>query len=235
MYRTLILALLCIVSSGNVASAQLFGARSLGNTLRRQPSPGAMADGTVNGNERFIRGARRRDDFVGADVLETPNFIGIQQGRSRGPIRSAIGNLPDRSDANVNRPQPSDAGGRARPYPPRLRVDFEVPPVAPAAASRALTARLEQSLGPRATGPLQVSLQGRVATLEGEVASAHDRDVAALWVLLAPGVDQVRNLLSVRPAEPLPPAGDGTRPNPEPDTGSSVPEDHSAPESGVSI
>lgn len=229
MNRTLfVVCLLGLSFAADAALGQggMFGPRRLGSTLRRQPSPGfEEGAGSLQGNERFIRGVRGRNEFVGVDALESPGFIGVTQGRSRGPIRSSIATLIDRSEENVNRPLPAPAGATKRPYRPRLTIgfEFEAPPTA--VLNEKLTARLVQSLGPRAVAPLEVHLAGRTAILRGVVATEHDRTLAAGLALLEPGVDQVQNDLQLAPTEAEFPADDDTLPSPAAGTDSTPPSD----------
>jgi len=54
----------------------------------------------------------------------------------------------------------------------------------------------------RGNGPLTVEMDGRVAGLQGEVATEDARDLIARVVLLEPGISDVRNELQVATAKP---------------------------------
>lgn len=54
----------------------------------------------------------------------------------------------------------------------------------------------------RGNGPLTVEMDGRIAVLQGEVASEDARDLIARVVLLEPGISDVRNELQVATAKP---------------------------------
>ncbi len=197
------------------AGAQLFGPRVLGQSLSRQPSPGLAAAeevGELRGTERFIRGNRGIRDFVGTDAADTPLFIGIQQGRSRGTIRSAITNLRPPREPNVNQPQPQQPGPNL-PYAPRLQLGFTPPEIAPSVVALDITERLVDALALQRSDlqadEIGVILQGRTAILVGEVASEHERLLAQQLTMLEAGVSEVQNELTIAgelSAEELPPA-----------------------------
>ncbi len=65
-------------------------------------------------------------------------------------------------------------------------------------ASERVQAHLAKTLGIEALAPIQVSVENRIATLRGSVASADDRSRAELIASFEPGVDQVRNELTVQ-------------------------------------
>mgnify|MGYP002622720736 CR=1 FL=1 len=231
------IALLClcvVLLDAGVTHAQLFGQRTLGGTLSRRPRPGFSGEGagTLTGNERFIRGNREAGDFVGTDAADTPRFIGLQQGRSRGPIRSAITGLSEVGDQNVNQPQPQTTPAD-RPYAPRLQLGFEMP-AQPVQVTAGLAQRVQMSLSRQTidlpVGSLRVSLHQRTAILQGEVASEHARLLAEQLVLLEPGVSQVQNELRVVAAPENPgasPSGGAvdTLPSPLGDTTPTQPDD----------
>lgn len=196
------------------ARAQMFGPRVLGQSLSRQPGPNLAAAeevGELRGTERFIRGNRGIRDFVGTDAADTPVFIGIQQGRSRGTIRSAITNLRPSREPNVNQPQPLQPGPNL-PYAPRLQLGFTPPEIAPSVVAVDITERLVDALALQRSDlqsdAIGVILQGRTAILVGEVASEHERLLAQQLTMLEAGVSEVQNELTIAgelSAEELPP------------------------------
>lgn len=205
MIRYLIPFVLAVLFASDVqqAGAQMFGPRVLGQSLSRQPGPNLAAAeeiGELTGRERFIRGNRSTRDFVGTDMADTPNFVGLQQGRSRGTIRSAIINLQPPQQPNVNQPQPRDPSP-ALPYAPRLQLGFTPPEVAPTVIAEDIAANVAEALALRhpeqTVGPLVVSMQGRTAILQGEVASEHERLLAQQLTLLEAGVSSVQNELTI--------------------------------------
>ncbi len=217
MFRYLLPAALILIALSDVqiANAQLFGQRNLGESLSRRARPGSSGGegaGELRGNERFVRGNRSARDFVGSDMADTGRFVGVQQGRSRGTIRSAITNLRPPRDQNVNQPQ-ARRTPPTLPYAPRLQLGFVAPALAPGVVAEGISERLVDALSLRhSAGPMghvQVSLQGRTAILQGEVASEHERALAEQLTLLEAGVSEVLNELTivVEPGpEELPPA-----------------------------
>lgn len=205
MFRYLLPLVLALLLTSDVQQthAQLFGPRVLGQSLSRQPGPDLAAAeeiGELTGRERFIRGNRSARDFIGTDMADSPNFVGIQQGRSRGSIRSAIINLQPPQAPNVNQPQPRDPSP-ALPYAPRLQLGFDPPEIAPSVVAEDISENVAGALAlrhPNQTGlPLVVTMQGRTAILQGEVASEHERLLAEQLTLLEAGVSSVQNELTI--------------------------------------
>lgn len=205
MLRYLLPLVLTLLATNEcqVASAQLFGPRVLGQSLSRQPGPNLAAAeevGELKGTERFIRGNRGIRDFVGTDAADTPVFIGIQQGRSRGTIRSAISNLRPAREPNVNQPQPRQPAA-SLPYAPRLQLGFAPPEIAPSVVALDITERLVDALAIQRSDlqadEIGVILQGRTAILVGEVASEHERLLAQQLTMLEAGVSEVQNELTI--------------------------------------
>ena len=196
---TIIIAALALFVGTSPAAAQLFGQRTLGRTLSRQPGP-AEEVGQITGGERFLRGNRSLADFVGRDLSERQNFVGIEQGIVRGRAISAVDNLRNPPPSNVNQVGPVPASTARRAYRPRLEIDFSYSPL----PATDLRATLEQSLNNAPAlaglGPIQLRLEDRTAILAGVVATEHERALAEQLVLLEPGISRVRNLLVV--AEP---------------------------------
>ena len=183
--------------------AQIFGQRTLGNTLSRRSRPGELS-----GGERFVRENRARRDFVGRDIREIRRFVGAQQASVTGAARPASMDLRPTQQADVNRNVRRPSSRRAAVYPPKLEIGFNVPP--PARLGTTLEARMAKIPRLRQVTPMRVTVHERTAILEGEVASPHDRLLAEQLARLEPGIDRVRNLLVVAPesaVEPLrPPA-----------------------------
>jgi len=69
----------------------------------------------------------------------------------------------------------------------------------PARVHTDLTARLGQALKerPGSPSPVQVATRGGTIVLQGQVATAHDRELAELLLRLEPGVSDVQNELTV--------------------------------------
>ena len=91
----------------------MFGQRQLGGFLSRQESPGAVnnpaeemihSSGSLTGTERFLRGNRRLNDFIGTDMGDARSFVGVTQARQ---AAHAAGR------GHVARAQPSGCQSRA--------------------------------------------------------------------------------------------------------------------------
>ncbi len=83
-----------------------------------------------------------------------------------------------------------------------LRTSVELgfqPPVAPAPA--AVSSRVQNRIAriPRIQemGTVNLQMEGQTAVLQGQVASAQDRDLVARMLLLEPGISDVRNELTL--------------------------------------
>lgn len=203
------------------ASAQLFGERTLGGNVRAPRARGqnGRSQGnqqagenesqtalgtTLNIDERFIRGQRDPNDFVGAGGSEG-GFVGRQELDNEGAIRSAVDGLPQQMlNRRINQPPPAPRPTRPLPYEPRLQIAFDYDGPDNRSLSQALTRRLQRSDGIRSLGDITVTLNGRTAILQGEVASERDRSVAEQLVRLEPGVSQVQNQLLVANPETPP-------------------------------
>ena len=206
-WRRVVVASLCCLAGLTVnepAVAQMFGNRQLGRPVSRQARPGSLDEIGSLRNQRFIRGNRSVRNFVGADRSEATNFVGMEQaGAAVQAVRSAVTGLRETVDrsGSVNRPVTPPA--RDEMYAPRLVVQFDhaTPDVA----------QLREDLSRRLAAmgsPIEVLVAGRTATLRGTVASAGERDLAAVLVSFEPGISAVQNELKVagdRAVSPLPP------------------------------
>ena len=118
-----------------------------------------------------------------------------QQQSGRGPLPAGPGpTVPRMPAAELGTSGPA---APTKVYPPRLTVGFDYTPPAAAAVRQSLTQRLESCSGLRRLGPIEVSLEGRTATLRGKVASERDRTLAQSLLLFEPGISQVKNELAV--------------------------------------
>lgn len=205
---------------------QLFGERSLGRSLSRRarPSLSSMEEaGTVTSDRRFLRGQRDRTDFVGGG--DTGSFVGATQGRIEGTVTSSTVGLREEARRAVNVPRgPQPATGKylprlspafevsARPAPSssqeRLQNRFRLPGRSDAATSGKQTGRripggttsdtiADRRHQRRLRASIEVSVEGRAATLNGVAASEHDRRLAALLAAFEPGIDSVNNQIQV--------------------------------------
>ena len=136
MTRKIVLLVVALTTASLLAadaSAQLFGERTLGRPLSRQPAhfgdksvaaartSGRATAGSFSVPEpnsgrrgkraawstrgaRFIRGNRKATDFVGTDTGEAKQFVGSEQAAGTGEeIRSAIDNLNVEIAPDANR------------------------------------------------------------------------------------------------------------------------------------
>lgn len=201
------------------AQAQLFGDRSLGGSVSRRSTPSrptsrtaATADpsaiGEVSGSERFIRGNRDRNDFVGTDSAEVREFVGAQSDVAAGQTTAAAAAVKVEAVTNANQALKATASRTPTRglYSPRLSVGFQHPSLASQEVSSNLTQQLSASLAGRLEAmfarnripSIEVSLEGGKATLRGTVASEHERTLAGLLALFEPGIAAVENQLEVR-------------------------------------
>jgi len=181
-------------ASGNGMAAAGMGGVS-GMTQR-----GDNSAGQVTGNERFVRGARRPGQFVGADNSDSTNFLS-QLSQMQGQFG------PQRNNNGANNPNRQQNNRNSRQKTPRVELDvgFDYRTAGPTEQAVALQNRFTQSSRPSLRGRVIVNLEGRIAVLRGSVATEHDRVLAAQVALLEAGVSQVRNELQVVQTEPLPP------------------------------
>lgn len=230
-------AIACLLEAQQ-AAAQSFGTRNLGaETIGRRTRPGnesneaggllgnpnldpgaTMSQGLMNPGARFIRRNRDAADFVGRDFSETRNFIGAESGGlTMSALRSAVNELRQAPEVDANQQTPAPTAGRKSIYPPRLRLDWSVNTPAGTPPAAAADRRLAEALTDQTRLPIGVSLVGRKAILRGEVASEHQRRLAAALARLEPGIDAVQNDLVVseerdsgppRPAESEPPSAE---------------------------
>lgn len=188
------------------ADAQLFGRRNLGSPVSRRSAGGGGGTNAVSGNERFVRGNRRRADFVGSDRRDQRRFVGSQIGQTSGRSRPVVSRQRGRNGAGRNLNPPYPAPKKNGPYEPRLEIGFEYGRSADeATVNSTLTSRLEMLDGLRRLGSISVSVEDQTATMRGEVVSERARSLAELVVLFEPGISNVNNELVVKPVAPPPP------------------------------
>lgn len=199
--------LLCAAAVAERAPAQLFGDRTLGNTIQRPTFPDQQAPqmpGAGPSDRRFIRGTAEARTFVGAELLDLANPVGLQQALGLPATqRSAVDGLREEPPPRVNRVILEPPPVRPLPYRARLRVDFDYPRPGDRQVTADLSRRLEEALSRLEPLPdVKVRVHDRTAILEGEVASAPLRTLAEQLARLEPGVSRIENRLRV--SEPLP-------------------------------
>lgn len=203
----LAVAMAVVLLGDNSASAQMFGARSLGSPISRQPRPGSGAPsaaeevGVLTGAERFLRDNRPRGAFVGGDQGSLGGFVGRTEAIGTGRVRTATETLRPEADRSrqINRPLPPLPAGAM--YHPQLVISDSMPvrDVEPSrgfadAYRRTLSGRISEMAGES----IEVIQDGETAVLRGEVETREIAERLALVLSFEPQVYQVRSELRVR-------------------------------------
>lgn len=140
-------------------------------------------------------GPAGQDAFIGNDAAQTQNFFRNLNGGQR---RTA---MFDFMIENLN--DMRDRGGRgngrdnAPPVRVKLRPAFETPLGTMQQLSTDLQSRLSSSVSDLGVTNSRITMEGRTLTLEGTVATKHQRDLVEKMVSLEPGVSIVENRLVV--------------------------------------
>ena len=192
----LCLVLLALLLSAESAQAQLFGNRSVGSPLRSRTSPmsnmsNQETTGQLQGTERFVRGNRSRNDFVGSDRGELSGFVGSQQAIGVGRVRTTAEDfrVEAANTRNMNRAIPAQPTKGM--YYPRLKM----PSIETARRTHRnallhpkLTTRVQRILG----DGVSVRVRDRVAILEGTANSTEKLRLLQTMLLFEAGIDKVR-------------------------------------------
>ncbi len=174
---------------------------SLGTPATGQPTAGGA--GLLDGNERFVRGNRTRQDFVGTGRTDLSGFVGLGQaiGVGRVPAASESFRLEATNTARVNKPLPKQPTKGM--YYPRLVLDQSIT-VSESSVSTASTANQEYAtelqrrvLNAGGANVLIVVVDG-IAVLQGSVDSKRTAELIANILSFEPGIDRVDNQLTVR-------------------------------------
>jgi hypothetical protein len=135
--------------------------------------------------------------FLGGDANQTQNFFRALNGGQR---RTA---MFDYMIENLNEMRDRGNGGgngdRTPPVRVKLRPAFETPLGTMAKVATDVQARLAISLAEQGVVDSRLSLEGRTMTLEGRVATEHQKALIAKMASLEPGVSDVDNRLIVDP------------------------------------
>ena len=212
--------LLLLVGFADNVTAQMFSGgatrASLSERLRsrqrsrRGTGPEASENiGDVEGSERFVRGNRSAADFVGADLLDQSTFVGAGEVDITQDVRTAVEDLRPTRERDLNERMRESRGKQM--YLPRLRVNFAFETLTSTDVSARFANQLQATETLRPLSPIEVSVQDGKATLRGVVASARDREIAAILARFEPGISSVKNELQVRPT-PRPAAMPPARP-----------------------
>ncbi len=192
----LCIAFVVLLPSAESAQAQLFGSRSVGSPLSGRTSPTSTmtnqeTTGQLQGTERFVRGNRSRNDFVGSDRGELSGFVGSQQAIGVGRVRTTAEDfrVEAANTRNMNRAMPAQPTKGI--YYPRLRVSN----VEPARhldrnilLQPKLTTRVQRMLGEG----VRVRVKDRVAVLDGSTTSPEKLELLQIILLFEAGIDEVR-------------------------------------------
>jgi len=176
--------------------------------------------GTVTSDRRFVRGQRDRTDFVGSDRGDSATFVGAAQGQTQGTVTSSTTGLREQTRRIVNLPRgpqsttgvylprlslnpataaPTTAAGRIQKLSRQYReLRTRGTDSSPDAPQQAPQPDVSRRFITRLRAKIEVSLEGRVATLHGVAASEHDRRLAGLLATFEPGIDSVNNQIQVQ-------------------------------------
>lgn len=156
---------------------------------------GGAAGGQGFGNN--LLGTPGQGNFLGGNAAQTQNFFRALNGGQRrtAAFDFMIENL------NEMRDRGNRGGGNDRSPPVRvqLRPAFETPLGTMQQVSVDLQSRLIASANDLQVTDSRISMDGRTLTLEGKVASDHQRALVEKLISLEPGVSTVENRLTVDP------------------------------------
>lgn len=206
--KLLWLILILLIADASVVQAQLFGQRTLGRPLSREPRraasmPEVNADtGPVTGSERFIRGNRDRTSFVGADQGETQSFVGSQQGSTSGVIVSSTAGIEPPSDRSDEINQEIKAPTSKKMYLPKIVLSSDFISTSSQTAENRFTDQLGRTVKLASKQPIEVSVVDGSAILRGVVSSAKEKRLAETLALFEPGIWMVENQLQVQSSPP---------------------------------
>lgn len=160
---------------------------------------GTVGPGMLDGNERFVRGNRSRQEFVGTARNDLTGFVGAGQaiGVGRVPAASDSFRLEAANAARVNKPLPKQPAKGM--YYPRLVLDLEtkkpeLSSMAIISASPEIQRRVTNAGGEN----VQVLVAGGTAILRGSVNSKRAAELVVNVLSFEPGIDSVDNRLIVQ-------------------------------------
>lgn len=179
-------------------NGQLFGNRQTGQPLGPQASAGDQAAGNIQGNERFLRSNRSQGDFVGLDLSDVARFVGQINAQNPGRAIRGFSPLTPRPNLSpeINRPLQNHRSNSL--HEPVLQLGFELAPEKTVQLAVQAQSRAEKAIAARFENQIVVSVEGRIATLRGEVGDEEDSRLAEAIVRMEPGVSEVRNEVQIR-------------------------------------
>ncbi|MFM8572070.1 MAG: BON domain-containing protein [Pirellula sp.] len=170
------------------------GGQAGGNVTGGANNPGGLA----RPDSRFLRGNRQAGDFVGSNRADLKGFVGATQATpGTGATPVAANNIRiETGSQRVNRPL--GPLGKNGMYYPKLDLNSIVEDEGELIANPNLSDRIEERVRERTKADVDVSFEGGVAVLRGEVRSKRESDLIETMLGFEPGVDRVRNELVVR-------------------------------------
>ena len=160
--------------------------------------------GVVTGAERFLRGNRAADDFVGTDSGDRAGFVGSSTADNSGPIRSATTGplVKTTTEPAINRTRVRSPAPYM--YEARLRVGFDFNPQSLPTQTTKVVQRLIRARAIDPASSIEVKLEGSTAILSGTVGSGREKSLAGILLMFEPGISKVKNELVVRPPSMVP-------------------------------
>ncbi len=173
------------------------GTTSLGAPTGQPGQAGGVGAGLLGGNERFIRGNRTRQEFVGTGRNDLTGFVGSGQAIGVGivPAASDSFRLEATNAGKVNKPLPKQPTKGM--YYPRLVLDMESKS-ADLSTAVAAPAEVQRRVKNAGGDSVQVIVAGGTAILRGSVDSKRTAELVANVLSFEPGIDRVENQLTVR-------------------------------------
>ncbi len=185
-------------NSGNLNFGQGQGqgqAAGLGQGANSNSLLGAGIQGKAN---RFVRGNRSKQDFVGSNRSELSGFVGVEQALGVGRVNSAVDNLKiETKGGRTNTPlPPQPAKGM---YYPRLEFDFEdLGQGVPRPSDLKVSSQLKERIQAVSQGRVDIMVKDGDVVLKGAVDSKRTSELIENLLRFEPGIDHIINELVVR-------------------------------------
>lgn len=172
---------------GGAAGGNAFGGAGFGGT-------GPQATGNNQA------GVGPQGGFLGGDAAQTQNFFRNLNGGQR---RTAVFDYMIENLNDMRESRGRDGRDSAPPVRVKLRPAFDTPLGTMQQVSVDLQSRLASSVDSLGVTDPRITMDGRTLTLQGKVATEHQRALVEKMVSLEPGVTTIDNQLTVE--TPLPP------------------------------
>jgi hypothetical protein len=216
-------------SGGGRSTSGMFGSRTLGSSLRagNRSLGGTARGGTVagmtqqemgnigqiTGTERFTRGGRQQQGFIGNETGDVAGFFSMLNAGRTGNVQTNNQRRRDpEAETNVNAGGQQNNNNVRRMYRTTRTVGFDYVATSTPELSSTVSQRIQKTPGIRTRSTIDVEIVGRTAVLRGVVATAHDRELAARLASLEPGVSAVQNELEVAQSPPAASVGSAAGP-----------------------